>query len=125
MLISTLHQGALAPVQLIFTDASVLSVTWERHLSGKLRTASKKTLRPFTSNPAFLTIRLPDIKTDEISVFRATAMTSVVADETLAGNGENGGPLMPGVQIGEDGIVRIDYRAYDRLTLGVVQQAYE
>ena len=32
---------------------------------------------------------------------------------------------MPDVQIGEDGIVRIDYRSYDRVTLGVVQQAYE
>jgi len=32
---------------------------------------------------------------------------------------------MPNVQIGRDGIVRIDYRAYDRVTLGVVQQAYE
>ena len=32
---------------------------------------------------------------------------------------------MPNVQIGEDGIVRIDYRSYDRVTLGVVRQAYE
>ena len=32
---------------------------------------------------------------------------------------------MPNVQIGEDGIVRIDYRSYDRVTLSVVQQAYE
>ena len=32
---------------------------------------------------------------------------------------------MANVHIEEDGIVRIDYRAYDRVTLGVVQQAYE
>lgn len=32
---------------------------------------------------------------------------------------------MPNVQIGEDGIVRIDYRSYDRVTLGVAQRAYE
>jgi len=32
---------------------------------------------------------------------------------------------MPHVEIGEDGIVRIDYRAHDHVTLKVVQQAYQ
>jgi hypothetical protein len=32
---------------------------------------------------------------------------------------------MPNVHIEQDGIVRIDYRAYDRVTLSVAQQAYE
>jgi len=32
---------------------------------------------------------------------------------------------MPDVHIREDGIVRIDYRSHDRVTLEVVKQAYE
>jgi hypothetical protein len=50
------------------------------------------------------------------------------ANETAAGKGEYksiGGPFMPDVQMGDDGVVRIDYRSYDCVTLGVVQQAYE